>query len=131
MQGVKAGCNKLSPEEKGFRNLFLLFRGRAARDGKAWELSKEKFRELVKSPCFYCGGFPSGSLTLHYGRVRQPDYTFIYNGIDRVYNFLGYIEENCVPCCFRCNSLKRDFSASEFEFRTKKVIEGLRRFGCL
>lgn len=31
---------------------------------------------------------------------------YIYNGIDRVDNAVGYILENCIPCCEFCNKAK-------------------------
>jgi hypothetical protein len=43
-----------------------------------------------------------------------------YNGIDRVDNEKGYLVENCVPCCFTCNSLKKSV--------TKSIIEKAYKF---
>ena len=54
---------------------------------------------------------------------------FIYNGIDRLDNKLGYEEENCVPCCYLCNRMKWSITEKDFLaqiskiFKNKSVIE--------
>jgi len=50
---------------------------------------------------------------------------YIYNGIDRVDNSLGYVKENCKSCCFRCNKIKRDMSLEEFEQFLIKAYENV------
>ena len=39
---------------------------------------------------------------------------FLYNGIDRKDNNIGYIIENCVSCCGICNRMKMDMSYDDF-----------------
>ena len=39
---------------------------------------------------------------------------YIYNGVDRKDNNLGYTIDNCVPCCHRCNSMKSNLSYQNF-----------------
>ena len=51
-------------------------------------MSEEDFTEIVASPCYLCG--LEGS-----------------TGIDRFNNAIGYLKENCRPCCGHCNLLKK------------------------
>lgn len=39
---------------------------------------------------------------------------FIYSGIDRVDNSIGYTEGNVVPCCITCNKAKSKQTSEEF-----------------
>ena len=59
-----------------------------------------------------------------YAPYKEEDGEFdvIYvNGVDRVNSDLGYEIENCVPCCYRCNSMKMDTSLNEFKDHITKV----------
>ena len=40
--------------------------------------------------------------------------SFIYTGIDRMDNDLGYTTENTVPCCTTCNMLKGTMPYDDF-----------------
>lgn len=65
--------------------------------GLAFELALEKFTEMTARPCRYCK------------QARGS-----HRGIDRVDNALGYVEGNCVPCCWVCNRAKaEDLSPDE------------------
>lgn len=63
-------------------------------------LSLEQFEKLTSQTCFYCGNFSENKE---------------YCGIDRVNNNVGYILENCVPCCARCNDVKNDSNFEQIE----------------
>lgn len=80
----------------------------AARRGYAWDLADEEFFQLVSLDCFYCGGLPSTV------KRTGPYEDFIYNGLDRMDNTLGYTVENVVTCCTICNLAKRDMPFDEF-----------------
>jgi 5-methylcytosine-specific restriction endonuclease McrA len=45
--------------------------------------------------------------------MRRTYFTFLYSGIDRKDNEKGYTEENCVPCCKRCNGIKGEWLSYE------------------
>ena len=62
---------------------------------------------IVQSPCWYCNGFDIkyDSLTKEY---------FYINGIDRYDNNKGYLLYNVVPCCIKCNKMKRNLAIDEF-----------------
>ena len=70
----------------------------AKKRGIHFALSKTLFESLIVKPCFYCDDKKEGEV----------------NGIDRVDNQKGYIEENVVPCCETCNVLKGSQHPQEF-----------------
>lgn len=81
----------------------------ARQKGIAFELTVEQVRELSQSNCHYCGQPPSNIIK---PGARNP-YPWVYNGIDRMDNSAGYIPENCVPCCSRCNYMKGPHTSYE------------------
>lgn len=74
-----------------------------------FELSKDEFRNLTSQPCTYCGRRPSKTSSRD-----ELNGDYVYNGIDRVNNSLGYISKNCVTCCWNCNRAKQILSETEF-----------------
>jgi hypothetical protein len=70
----------------------------AKKRGIPFALSRTHFQELIVKPCFYCKYHKEGEV----------------NGIDRVDNQKGYIENNVVPCCETCNVLKGSQHPQEF-----------------
>ena len=70
----------------------------AKKRGIHFVLSKKHFQELIVKPCFYCNHQKAGEV----------------NGIDRIDNQKGYIEDNVVPCCETCNVLKGSQHPQEF-----------------
>lgn len=79
----------------------------------SWELTNEEFFELTKQHCIYCGRAPN---TRRYSGVseRGPG-CYVYNGIDRVDNNLGYTKSNVVTCCQYCNRAKGNLSYEDFQ----------------
>lgn len=65
------------------------------------------FEKYCLGSCFYCG--------------FKPNWPETHNGIDRVDNEKGYIEENCVSCCTQCNVAKNDLNINDFKFRINKL----------
>jgi hypothetical protein len=71
----------------------------ALKRGLDFTLSFEQFVLMIKSDCHYCGH--------KLNETRGP--------IDRMDNGIGYLPENCVPCCKICNATKSDrFTYEEF-----------------
>lgn len=98
------------PPGRGARNVVLKqYRLSARHRGLAWELNGEEFDKLTAQDCSYCGCPPSA--------VKQTGRSsgeFVYNGLDRVDNTLGYVLENVVACCSTCNHAKKDMSRGQF-----------------
>lgn len=82
-----------------------------------FNLSKEYFLNITQQNCYYCGEPPKN-------KFKRKDYngSYIYNGIDRKDNSKGYIEGNCLPCCFTCNKAKNTISYDEFILWIQKLI---------
>lgn len=82
---------------------FKNYKAEAKSRGIAWELSFEDFLAFWQKPCFYCGeAIPT-------------------IGLDRLDNSMGYLLDNVVACCTKCNSGKLNGSAAEFVARCKRV----------
>lgn len=76
----------------------------AKRRNMLFELSKEEFDSITNQPCFYCGEKNDSS-----------------NGIDRIDNKIGYILNNCLPCCSMCNWMKQNLSQDVFLKHIEKI----------
>lgn len=91
------------------KSLFSIYRGSALRRKLPFSLSLDFFNSIIQEPCEYCGRLPF--------QIYKDKSSYIeikYNGIDRVDNTKGYIEDNVVPCCGDCNRAKRTLSRGEF-----------------
>jgi hypothetical protein len=87
------------------------YQGGAKHRGLAWELTGEDFDRLTSQPCHYCGTPPS---TVRSVGVVHENGDFIYTGLDRKDNALGYTPDNTLPCCTFCNRAKWAKSYDEF-----------------
>lgn len=67
-------------------------------------LTREDIRALISTECRYCG---------------EADRL----GVDRVDNSRGYSKDNIVPCCIRCNSMKRDMPTEAWNFLAPRIRE--------
>jgi hypothetical protein len=88
-----------------------------------FDITFEKFYELITSNCFYCGIEPQIRPNPKYMvKTLEP---LKANGVDRFNSDIGYTEENCVPCCSKCNYAKHEMSFDEFKDWVEKVYEFL------
>ena len=76
---------------------------RAAAKGLAYDLDQDFLLRLYSSPCHYCG--------------VQGDIQ-----IDRMDNSLGYLKNNCVPACRRCNTVKSSYITAD---ELRRIVEML------
>ena len=79
----------------------------AKKRGIHFTLSKTLFESLIVKSCFYCNYHKEGEV----------------NGIDRVDNQKGYIEENVVSCCETCNVLKGSQHPQEFIDKMQAIYQ--------
>lgn len=127
------GCLNLdnrrkAPGESGFNLLLKSYQDNAKKRGLIFELTRELFRTLTSSVCNYCGCDPC-LIT----RIPAPSYStegyahskYVYNGIDRVDNLIGYTVSNSVPCCWRCNEWKRTMPLGDFVCQVKRIANYL------
>ena len=106
------GCMRYLPDgEASFRALFRSYRDKAGTRGFEWGLTPEEFRNLTSATCNWCGIEPQQLIGHTYGYRG----TYIYNGIDRLDNTIGYITKNCVACCGQCNKAKHVHSVQDFK----------------
>lgn len=101
--------NKIQYGESSFNRIYRRYKTDAKRRNLEFNIDKEKFRSLIDSNCFYCGIKPSS--------IQKADNNngeYIYNGIDRKRNDVGYIEDNVVSCCSICNRMKWMMTDEEF-----------------
>jgi hypothetical protein len=90
---------------------------------REYSLSRDFLERAISKPCSYCGAEPSNLMTYkskHMGIIRS----FCYNGLDRVDNSIGYVEDNCIPCCKICNRAKGNLSSFEFQEWIKAISSG-------
>lgn len=120
---ISCGCHfynekRLSYGESSLNRAYRQYRRHAKDKNRNIELTKEEFRDISQKDCYYCGSSPSNISKDHrsYGE-------FIYNGIDRVDNNLGYTLDNCVPCCIICNKAKSGMSQYKFLNWIKKLTD--------
>ena len=124
-QGTCGNCRDgkpTNPELSTRKTLFGTYKQRARRIGSEREftLSEDLFITLTKSPCAVCGDLPSRVYKQsHDGR---DSYFCLYNGIDRIDNTKGYIEENVRPCCTMCNKAKHAWSEEQFQAWLDRVV---------
>lgn len=76
--------------------------------GIAWDLPEDVFDRLTSADCHYCGICPN---TLS---APSRNGQYLYNGIDRIDNLLGYVANNVIPCCSVCNHAKHTMSMDAF-----------------
>lgn len=105
-------------------------KGAEARD--MTPLSREEWLKIVFLPCQYCGSFDTrndfrGNRYRHtmisVPKEEVNKYEIKMNGVDRVDSSKGYEVGNCVPCCYRCNCMKRNYTLEEFLGKIKSVYE--------
>jgi len=115
-QGIRC-YERFSKGRTGLENRLIgAYASRAKRRGLCFELTRDVFLALTQRKCHYCHFLPSNKAS---GVVRKTRKTnakddFTYNGIDRIDSKKGYITENCVPCCTKCNRAKYTMKYDEF-----------------
>jgi hypothetical protein len=86
---------------------FHQYKKRAKKSNIKFELIERDCTPFFETNCVYCGGKINGL------------------GIDRVDNKLGYILNNIVPCCSKCNFMKHTMNKDEFIQHIKQIINYL------
>lgn len=100
---------KLMSRKSAINTIYQQYRRNASNRNLSFTLTTEELESLVTQNCFYCGSSPARILK----RARQLS-DFLYNGIDRFINSVGYEPSNCVSCCFRCNFKKNSDNGDDF-----------------
>lgn len=104
------GCSRTRMPGMAARNQVLdTYKRDAKKRDLTWCLSDEEFDALTNDICFYCHRPPQTRRV-----ARGSNGAFVYNGIDRKDNTIGYITSNVVTCCEICNRAKRDMPFDDF-----------------
>lgn len=92
--------------ENTLKRRFGKYEYSAKRKNRIFNLTMEQFNAITSNVCFYCGLF-----------TKNKNFT----GIDRIDSNIGYLIENCVPCCSDCNEMKNDRTIEEFLNHIKDI----------
>ena len=117
------GCLRIEllskePGVAAFNKLYQTYKLQARRRDYKFDLTKEQFHTISSQDCHYCGKLPSQV-------TSSPVGDYIYNGLDRKDNLLGYTLDNCLPCCADCNRAKLELSYEEFLTLVERIYINL------
>ena len=107
--------------ESSFNALYDNYKRGALRRGYEFSITKDQFKSITKQDCHYCGKEPQQKA---YWNGCNGEY--IYNGIDRKDNVMGYIIENSLPCCWFCNQIKGTMSYEEMLDSIRRIYTHLK-----
>jgi hypothetical protein len=112
-QYTKTWKNK-NPEKEKARHLtpkarFINAKNGAATRGKIWNITFERFSEMLELPCHYCNNVLCSKEG--YG-----------SGLDRIENEKDYNPDNVIPCCKICNSVRNNYFTVE---ETKVAVQAI------
>ena len=110
---------QLPSGESARKNVYRGYMQSAKKRNIKFDLTEEQFSEIIIKNCIYCGD----ALTNIKKGQGKTSGDFLYNGIDRVDNAIGYTTDNSVPCCWKCNNMKWKFSKKDFLEHIKKIYE--------
>lgn len=132
-KGVTKSCGCLwkeaiscEPEVASFNALYLEYSIGAKRRNLEFSLTKEQFRNITSSNCFYCNIEPKQQAR----RKGRNNGLYTHNGIDRKNNN-GYILDNCVACCKICNIAKATLIESDFYIWISRCFTNLNNKGLI
>jgi hypothetical protein len=106
------------PDQTAFNLLFASYKKRARQKDRDFLLTVAEFTDLTKRDCEYCGQPPK---TVAFNGSKRGRY--VHNGVDRVDPLIGYVPDNCVPCCKLCNYMKLALSKDEFLSHVAQIAD--------
>jgi hypothetical protein len=119
------GEQRRMPNNRSLKNLLLKnYKNSAYRRNHIFNLSFSEFENLIENNCYYCNSSKEESTNIITDSNRERKY--IYNGIDRIDNSKGYIKDNVVSCCPKCNMAKRLMTLSEFQQWINKIYNNFK-----
>jgi hypothetical protein len=108
--------NRQSAGDASFNMIYSSYRTRATKKDREFELTEAQFKKLIFEICYYCDSPPD-----NIRNYKRKGFIFKYNGIDRIDSNLGYISDNCVTCCSKCNYMKNDMGLDSFFEQIDKI----------
>ena len=119
------GKERLPIKDVVFRAVLWSYKRNAKSRNYEWNLEDKDFYQMIFTNCYYCKSEPSNSFRWRY---KYEEIIYPVNGVDRIDNTIGYIKNNCVPCCRTCNSAKGELSLIEFKDWSTKLFNQLKRY---
>lgn len=104
------GSNRLPYGHASRNGLLYSYKKSAKQRNIEWKLSSKDFFTLTSSPCVYCGSEPN----LVHKPNKSVNGEYVYSGVDRLDNTIGYVPGNVVSCCWVCNRAKNEMGLQEF-----------------
>lgn len=124
MTNRTAPHNQLPTGIGAMKKLYRNYKARAKNDSYTFTITEVQFQLLTQQRCYYCGRNPSQVMGSSNGTSRWGlNGGYVYNGIDRKDNSIGYEYDNLVSCCKICNRAKREMPIEEFEQWIRDLIE--------
>jgi len=133
---ISCGCKTNRVKDIALNQKYSTYKRDNDNKGFEWKLSKDEFKNIIQKKCYYCGVEPSlwspyinkkGEIHKRYINKINSEYMLStgvkINGIDRLDSTIGYNENNCVPCCTKCNIMKNIYSENNFLSQIKKIYE--------
>ena len=114
---TNCGCSRKLEYGKASRNRTLKrYQRQAEERNLSWDLTDEQFDNITSQSCYFCGILPNNKTNHLHSNGH-----FVYNGIDRLNNKLGYTIDNVVPCCKFCNRAKGTGTLEDFTIWLKHI----------
>ena len=105
----RAPTKHKNPGDAEFWSIVQVYTRKCRVKGYEWTLTEAFCRRVFKEACFYCGREPAQARVLPHSKTP-----YLYNGLDRVNNAIGYRHTNVVPACGTCNNAKSGMTLPEF-----------------
>lgn len=117
--GLYVYCKPCRSEKRrnSVKDCVNVLRGQAKRRGLEVPESFATYVAIMTQPCVYCGQFDKEDKC--YGK---------FNGVDRVNTSQGYVKNNCVPCCWWCNTIKWKKTTEEMYEHLRKILQRRERW---
>lgn len=105
----------------GFNRVYAGYLNRCNTYNVEFKLSVDEFYNLTQQNCFYCNIEPL-QIKPAWSKNVKP---FIYNGVDRIDSNKGYLKDNSVACCSRCNYAKGDMNVEDYKLWVQRTYKHL------
>jgi hypothetical protein len=111
--------NALPYTQASFNEIYSKYKSKSKKRGISFDISKEDFKLLVSSNCYYSDLPPNQKFT----NKNKASGEYLYNGLDRIDSNLGYTIDNVVPCVGWLNSMFKDRNVLERINQVKNILD--------
>jgi hypothetical protein len=113
--------------ESSFNKLLDNYMRNAKKRNLIFEITKDEFKKIIGENCYYCGRQPNQVFKNNKATYGE----YLYNGIDRIDNSVGYIAGNIVACCKFCNHTKSNYTKEYFIQYIENIYNNLKNKGVI